>query len=71
VASAADGIAGEEIAVAGNVVGVSAADVRLLVVVKLLVDVSQADGIRGWIRCASGLLRVVLGRVLRMMRLWI
>ena len=71
VASAADGIAGEEIAVAGNVVGVSAADVRLLVVVKLLVDVSQADGIRGWIRCASGLRRVVRDRVRRTMRLWI
>jgi len=53
------------------VVGVSAADVRLLVVVKLLVDVSQADGIRGWIRCASGLRRVVRDRVRRTMRLWI
>ena len=57
---AVDGIAAEEIAVGGT---------RRRV--RLLVDASRAEEIRGWIRCASGLLRVVLGRVLRMMRLWI
>ena len=69
--SVADGIAGEEIAVDGNVVGVSAAAVRLLVDVKLLVDECLVAGIRGWMRCVSGLRRVVRGRVRRMTRLWI
>ena len=62
VTSAVDGIAAEEIAVDGIVVG---AGVRLLVVA------SRVDGIRGWIRCGSGLRRVVLGRVRRTMKLWI
>ena len=67
---AVDGIAAEEIAVDGIVVG---AGVRLAarVRVRLLVDVSLVDGIRGWIRCGSGLRRVVLGRVRRTMKLWI
>jgi len=70
VTSAVDGIAAEEIAVDGIVVG---AGVRLAarVRVRLLVDVSRVDGIRGWIRCGSGLRRVVLGRVRRTMKLWI
>ncbi len=81
VASAAEETAVEEIAVAGIGVGVIAAvvrlpvvvkllvDVKLLVVVNLLVDVSLAAGIRGWIRCGSGLRRVVRGRVRRMTKL--
>ena len=75
VASAAEETAVEEIAVAGIGVGVIAAVVRLPVVVKLLVDVnllvdvSLAAGIRGWIRCGSGLRRVVRGRVRRMTKL--
>ena len=39
--------------------------------VRLLADVSLGGGIRGWIRCGSGLLLVALGRVLRMTRWWI
>ena len=75
VASVADGIAVEEIVADGIAAVVSAAVVRLLVVVKLLVvvnllvDVSLAAGIRGWIRCGSGLRRVVRGRVRRMTKL--
>jgi hypothetical protein len=79
-ASAADASVGEEIEVDGIAVGVIVADVSLvaradetkvrvrLAVVRL---VARAAGIRGWIRCGSGSLRVVLGRVLRMTRLWI
>lgn len=32
---------------------------------------TAADGIHGWIRCGSGLLRVVRGRPLPTMSLWI
>ena len=70
VASAADGIAVEEIAVDGIVAGVIVGAVTR-VRVRLLVRVNLVGGIRGWIRCGSGLLRVVLGRVRQMMRLWI
>jgi hypothetical protein len=68
VASAADGIAGEESAVDGIAAGVIVVAVTR-VRVRLLVRVSLVDAIRGWIRCGSGLRRVVLGRVRRMMRL--
>jgi hypothetical protein len=68
VASAVDGIAGEEI-----VVDVIAADVIVVAVtrvrVSLLVRVNLVGAILGWIRCGSGLRRVVLGRVRRTMRL--
>ena len=68
VASVPDGNAVEEIAVDG-VAGIVVDATRRRV--RLLVDVSLAGGIRGWIRCGSGLLRVVRDRVLRTMRLWI
>ena len=60
VASAADGIAGEEIAV-----DVTRRRVRLLV------GVRRVDAIRGWIRCASDLRRVGRGRVRLTMKSWI
>ena len=65
VASAAVEIVVAGIAAAGIVADVTRARVRLLV------DASRAEEIRGWIRCASGLLRVVRGRLLRMTKLWI
>jgi hypothetical protein len=57
-----------EIAVGGTVAdGIAVAETRVRV--RLLAG--RADGIRGWIRCGSGLLLVERGRDLRMMSLWI
>jgi hypothetical protein len=67
-ASAADGIVVVEIVVdeiAAAVIVAAVTRVR----VRLLVRVSLVDAIRGWIRCGSGLRRVVRGRVRRTMRL--
>ena len=61
------GIVGVEIVVDGIVVVVGGIRLR----VRPQADVSRADGIRDWIRYASGLLLVGLGRVLPMMSLWI
>jgi hypothetical protein len=68
VASAVDGIAVEEIAVAGTAAGVIVVAVTR-VRVRLLVGVNRVGGILGWIRCGNGLRLVVLGRVQPMMRL--
>jgi hypothetical protein len=69
-ASEVDGIVVVEIAVDGiAVVEIVEGETRLRV--RLLADVSLGGGIRGWIRCGSGLLLVALGRVLRMTRWWI
>jgi hypothetical protein len=68
VASAVDGIAVEEIAVAGTAAGVIVVAVTR-VRARLLVRVNLVGVIRGWILCGNGLHRVVLGRVRRMMRL--
>jgi hypothetical protein len=77
-ASAAGGIAVVEIGVDGIAVE-EIAEVVIRLRVRLLVDVILAGvilvdrvyGIRGWIRCASGLLLGVLGRLRRVMSLWI
>ena len=69
-ASAADGIVVVEIVVDGIAAAVIVAVVTK-VRVRLLVRVSLVDAIRGWIRCGSGLRRVVRGRVRRTMSLWI
>ena len=81
--SAADGIVAEEIVVVGIAVEeIAGAGTRLRVRLRVdviraavsLVDVilaDRVDGMRGWIRCASGLLLVVLGRLRRVMSLWI
>lgn len=65
--SVRDGTAAEEIEVDGIAVDANVADgtraVRLVV--------SPGRAIRDWIRCGSGLRRVVRGRVRLMMRLWI
>ena len=61
---AADGIVADGIAGGGIVVGAGVSLVAKLVA-------SKVAGIRGWIRCGSGLRRVVLGRVRRTMSLWI
>jgi len=75
---AADGIVAEETGVVGIAVEeIAGAGTRLRV--RLRVDVMLAgvilvdrvDGMRGWIRCASGLLLVVLGRLRLRMSLWI
>jgi hypothetical protein len=80
---AADGIVAEEIVVVGIAVEeIAGAATRLRVRLRVdviraavsLVDVilaDRVDGMRGWIRCASGLLLVVLGRLRRVMSLWI
>ena len=68
VASAADGIVVVEIVVDGIAAAVIVAVVTR-VRVRLLVRVSLVDAIRGWIRCGSGLRRVVRGRVRRTMSL--
>jgi hypothetical protein len=60
--SVVEEIVGEEIAVGVAVVS------RVIV---SWVDETRAGGISGWIRCGSGLLRGVRGRLRRMMRLWI
>ena len=64
VASVADGIVADGIAGGGIVVGAGVSLVAKLVA-------SKVAGIRGWIRCGSGLRRVVRGRVRRTMSLWI
>jgi hypothetical protein len=67
--SAVGGIVVEEIAVEEIAVEEIAVDASRVAVSRQ--DASRADGIRGWTRCGSGLLRGVLGRLRRMMRLWI
>lgn len=62
--SAADGIVA--VVIAGGVI----AGVGVMVVTVGAVRL-RAAGIRGWIRCGSGLLRGELGRRLRTMRWWI
>ena len=75
VESAAGGNAVVEIVVDGIAAGVIVVDgtgrrVRLMAGASLA-DASLVDGIRGWIRCANGLLLGVRGRLRRMMSLWI
>ena len=66
-ASAVDVSAVEEIVGAEIAVGVAVVS-RVIV---SWVDETRAAGTSGWTRCGSGLLRAVLGRLRRMMRLWI
>ncbi len=68
VVSAAAVIVVVEIVVDGIAAAVIVAVVTR-VRVRLLVRVSLVDAIRGWIRCGSGLRRVVRGRVRRTMSL--
>ena len=72
-ASVVDGIVVVEIAVDGiAVVEIVEGETRLRVrLLAIVMPAIRAGGIRGWIRCGSGLLLVVLGRVLRMTRWWI
>lgn len=60
--SAVDASVGEEIGV--EEIGVGA----IVVAARLLVAARRSAGIRGWIRCGSGLRREVLGRAGRTMR---
>ena len=68
--SAAGGSGVVEIVVDGIAAGGIAADATRRRV-RLRAGVRRVDGIRGWIRCASGLLRGVRGRRRLMMSLWI
>jgi hypothetical protein len=71
-ASVVDASAGEEIEADGIAVGGIVVDgTRVLVRLVVVRRVARVDGIRGWIRCGSGLLLVERGRVLHRTRWWI